>query len=218
MLAERTFTEADQVRFAAVSGDRNPMHLDAVLARRTQAGVPVVHGVHLLLWGLDALARAEPALPPMRRLKAHFKHFAAVDERVAVTATRTEASVHPPFRRGRNDDRPTRGRVRRGRPGGGSAFGRTCSRSRRSARSVVRRDGRECQGGWPLRARPMRSPRCSRRPPSWLGPRRVAALAATTLLVGMVCPGLHSIYGGLTVEACDESVLEDRLSFRVVGD
>ena len=40
----------------------------------------------------------------------------------------------------------------------------------------------------------------------WLGPRRVAALAATTLLVGMVCPGLHSIYAGFTVEACDEAV------------
>ena len=49
----------------------------------------------------------------------------------------------------------------------------------------------------------------------WLGARRVAALAATTLLVGMVCPGLHSIYGGLTVEACEEPVVEDRLSFRV---
>ena len=92
MLAERTFTEADQMRFADVSGDRNPMHLDAVLARRTQAGVPVVHGVHLLLWALDVLARAEPALPPMRRLKAQFKHFVAIDETVAVTATRTEAS------------------------------------------------------------------------------------------------------------------------------
>ena len=97
MLAERTFTEADQARFAAVSGDRNPVHLDAVLARRTQAGVPVVHGVHLLLWGLDALARAEPALASMRRLKAQFKHFVAVDESVAVTATRTEASVRLRF-------------------------------------------------------------------------------------------------------------------------
>ena len=67
MLAERTFTKADQARFAAVSGDRNPVHLDPVLARRTPAGAPVVHGVHLLLWGLDALARAERALPPMRR-------------------------------------------------------------------------------------------------------------------------------------------------------
>ena len=52
---------------------------------------------------------------------------------------------------------------------------------------------------------------------AWLGPRRVAALAASTLLVGMVCPGLHSIYGGLTVEACDEPVPEDRLGFRVVA-
>ena len=51
MLASRTFTEADQSEFAAVSGDRNPMHLDALLARRTQAGVPVVHGLHLVLWG-----------------------------------------------------------------------------------------------------------------------------------------------------------------------
>jgi hypothetical protein len=49
----------------------------------------------------------------------------------------------------------------------------------------------------------------------WLGPRRLAALAATTLLVGMVCPGLHSIYAGFTVEACDEPVPEDRLGFRV---
>ena len=60
MLASRTFTEADQIRFADVSGDRNPMHLDAVKARRTQAGLPVVHGVHLLLWALDVLAREEP--------------------------------------------------------------------------------------------------------------------------------------------------------------
>ena len=58
MLTSRTFTEADQMRFADVSGDRNPMHLDALKARRTQAGVPVVHGVHLLLWALDAAARA----------------------------------------------------------------------------------------------------------------------------------------------------------------
>ena len=83
MLAEKNLHRGRPGRFAAVSGDRNPVHVDAVLARRTQAGAPVVHGVHLVLWGLDALARAEPALPPMRRLKAQFKHFAAVDESVA---------------------------------------------------------------------------------------------------------------------------------------
>ena len=51
----------------------------------------------------------------------------------------------------------------------------------------------------------------------WLGPRRVAALAASSLLVGMVCPGLHSIYGSLAVNVCDEHELQDKLDFRVVS-
>ena len=33
MLASRTFTMADQIRFATVSGDHNPMHMDGVFAR-----------------------------------------------------------------------------------------------------------------------------------------------------------------------------------------
>jgi hypothetical protein len=49
----------------------------------------------------------------------------------------------------------------------------------------------------------------------WLGARRIAALAATTLLVGMVCPGLHSIYSELSVTVCAESGAPDRLAFRV---
>jgi hypothetical protein len=36
-------------------------------------------------------------------------------------------------------------------------------------------------------------------------------------LVGMVCPGLHSIYGDLTVEACNEQDPQDRLGFQVVS-
>jgi hypothetical protein len=51
---------------------------------------------------------------------------------------------------------------------------------------------------------------------AWLGSRRVAVLAASSLLVGMVCPGLHSIYRGLAVDTCDEQDPEDVLSFRVV--
>ena len=62
-LASRRFKLADQERFANVSGDHNPMHLDAILARRTRAAAPVVHGVHLLLWTLDAFAANYPRPP-----------------------------------------------------------------------------------------------------------------------------------------------------------
>jgi NAD(P)-dependent dehydrogenase (short-subunit alcohol dehydrogenase family) len=45
----------------------------------------------------------------------------------------------------------------------------------------------------------------------------VAALAATTNLVGMVCPGLHSIYSSLTVAACEGVHSEDGIEFHVVS-
>ena len=93
MLASRTFTEADQIRFAAVSGDRNPMHLDAVLARRTQAGVPVVHGVHMLLWASMSWRALTSRSPPIGAPNGPLQAFVAADETVAVALTkRTEAS------------------------------------------------------------------------------------------------------------------------------
>src|ERR1035438_4230922 len=67
-LAERTFDFGDQKRFATLSGDWNPIHVDPVRARRTQAGGVVVHGIHVLLWALDAFASRHPDLdsPPCR--------------------------------------------------------------------------------------------------------------------------------------------------------
>lgn len=57
-LATRRFTPADQLAFARLSGDSNPIHLDPIAARRTVAGQCIVHGMHSLLWALNALARA----------------------------------------------------------------------------------------------------------------------------------------------------------------
>jgi acyl dehydratase len=81
-LAQREFQYADQLRFASVSGDRNPMHVDALLARRTQAGAPVVHGIHLLLWTLDSLAAAQPDLAPLHGLRVQFSKFVYLNEQV----------------------------------------------------------------------------------------------------------------------------------------
>ena len=50
MIGTRIFALGDQVRFAELTGDFNPMHLDPIAARRTLAGAPVVHGIHDLLW------------------------------------------------------------------------------------------------------------------------------------------------------------------------
>ena len=49
----------------------------------------------------------------------------------------------------------------------------------------------------------------------WLGARRIAALAASSNLVGMVCPGRHSVFRGLSLESCAETYPQDVVAFRV---
>ena len=55
LLASKVFTSEDQEAFAEFSGDFNPIHMDAVFARRTISGQCVVHGIHGLMWALESL-------------------------------------------------------------------------------------------------------------------------------------------------------------------
>lgn len=50
------FGPEQTAKFAALSGDFNPLHIDPVAARRYQFGGPVVHGMHSLLWALNEVA------------------------------------------------------------------------------------------------------------------------------------------------------------------
>ena len=70
LLGERVFSDADQQWFAAASGDGNPMHVDAVAARRLLSGRQVVHGMHTLVQALE-LWRPTSGLQP-RQVKCCF--------------------------------------------------------------------------------------------------------------------------------------------------
>jgi acyl dehydratase len=217
-LASRKFELPDQEFFAKISGDHNPMHVDALLARRTMAGGLVVHGIHLLLWSLDALAASIPDLPRARRLRVRLHNFVYVGESVqAVLAQRkaTEARVNV------NVDGQTRSQVI-------VSFGDPLPAESAAIAAPTERIDSTCvplnldfeqmadRSGRLVFATPPESlaavfPAAS----SWLGARRLAALAATTNLVGMICPGLHSVYRSLTVQTCAESDPQDVLDFRV---
>lgn len=56
IIATRYFSIEDQMAFAEFSGDINPIHVDPVAARRTLDGQCIVHGMYSLLWALDELA------------------------------------------------------------------------------------------------------------------------------------------------------------------
>lgn len=55
-IGKRSFSLESQLKFADLSGDRNPIHVDPIAARRTMVGEVIVYGVDALLWALDVLA------------------------------------------------------------------------------------------------------------------------------------------------------------------
>src|SRR6516165_219484 len=91
-LASRIFTPADQEWFAAFSGDCNPIHLDSIAARRTLLGVPVVHGLHNMLWALNTVAAAHPEFPIPKSLRALFNRFVSLGETVTVRLSSVDAN------------------------------------------------------------------------------------------------------------------------------
>ncbi|MGA2534666.1 MAG: MaoC/PaaZ C-terminal domain-containing protein [Terracidiphilus sp.] len=80
IVASRRVSEELQQRFAACSGDRNPIHMDRLMARRTPAGLPVVHGVHTLLWALESLVGRGHILSPLIQIKVRFSNWAYLHE------------------------------------------------------------------------------------------------------------------------------------------
>src|SRR5437868_727355 len=91
-IATRGFALDDQRKFARLSGDRNPLHLDANFARRTQMGAPVVHGIHTLLWAMESMLRATRF--DVRNVRARFHQPLFLDEVADVLiAGQTETSI-----------------------------------------------------------------------------------------------------------------------------
>lgn len=52
-ISVRKYTYSDQKKFAELSGDYNPAHLDTIGTRRELFGDVVVHGIHAVLRALD---------------------------------------------------------------------------------------------------------------------------------------------------------------------
>src|SRR5260370_22152410 len=93
VVTSRIFSATDQKRFAGCSGDVNPIHMDPIAARRTQAGVCVVHGVHMALWAIDALTKIGKIPTPIATLKVQFKNFVPVGSEVALRIIRDTGTI-----------------------------------------------------------------------------------------------------------------------------
>jgi hypothetical protein len=218
-IASRSFTLSDQLDFARLSGDSNPMHLDALAARRTQAGAPVVHGVHAVLWALDTLAALGHPVDRITALGVRFTRFMYLDTPIAIAAPRetktgftvelsTDGQLALTLTAKLAAERPaSRIDIPPDAPAIATPDKRPLVMTFEDLDGLVRHlDPVGSAADWGALF-----PAASRA----IGADRVAALAQLSRLVGMIAPGLHSIFGGFTVDLVADGPDRPGIGFRV---
>jgi hypothetical protein len=218
MLATRTFSEEDQTNFAALSGDFNPIHVDAIAARRTYAGAQVVHGVHLLLWLLDSIAARHPEIANAAAFKVRFRRAVYLGERI--DADLSECT--PESMRGGifvNGVQAVQFAATLG--AGNSAAKETLAAAPNlmpritAPRDLTLEDAEGASGQISFAATSSAFGVAFPNAAMCLGTERIAALGCSGYLVGMIVPGLHSIYAGLDLILASAGERTQELSFAV---
>ena len=204
VIASRSFTAEDQAAFAAFSGDHNPMHMDPVAARRTQAGAPVVHGVHTLLWALDQLAASDVPVTNLATIAVQFSRFVYLNQTVTLTVTRrderavtaelvrdglTLATISLRFGPRTDKDAP---------PNLLEAPDSIVADPLPNAPTME--DIATLRGWMPPVSTPSAAHAIAPSLIEALGLPRVRGIGLLSRLVGMICPGLHSIFTGIRVD------------------
>ncbi|MFO1272808.1 MAG: MaoC/PaaZ C-terminal domain-containing protein [Rubrivivax sp.] len=195
LLGTRTFTDDDQRRFAAESRDVNPMHMDPVAARRLLSGRQVVHGVHTLIQALDL--GLPPAPPQGWSVQCHFAHPVSLGDRVEFHAVPASQGRHRLT--AKVDGVVATDIVLRAADGAAPPvpFGGPW-RSVGALATPLDEPPESWVGqtleieSWPDRLAEL-YPRAAQA----LGRGALGDLARLSFVVGMVCPGLHSVFASL---------------------
>jgi NAD(P)-dependent dehydrogenase (short-subunit alcohol dehydrogenase family) len=220
-LASKTFTSIDQNLFAKLTGDFNPIHIDAIAARRTQAGSIVVHGIHALLWALEKIVEMGAGKEEIASLRVQFTNFIYVGSQADLKLLgRDEKSIRAALV---VDTLTTTNLIitlgaRKGTEGIELPSAAPRMHLANEPEDFVRLEELSALNGWldvtdPVDAIQRYFPYAS----SAIGGFRVAGIALLSTLVGMICPGRHSLFAGLTIDLVDQHRNQNRIGFQVSG-
>jgi acyl dehydratase len=211
------FTSDLQKAFCQLSGDYNPIHDDPVAARRTIAGGQVVHGIHLVLATVEiALSRMRQQGSPLRTLTG----FNAVFQQpVLVGATVSFHLAEVSFEECRvvvsgHGEIYCQISIR---------WGSFPAASRGAlpalpAESVIELHFNQLEGKTGSLPLGLDAPLAREMFPlatSMLGELGIAEILSLSRLVGMHCPGLHSLFGECTASFHEASGDSRMLEYHV---
>lgn len=203
MRTRRTFqVTLDESRaFARLSGDWNPLHVDPVAARRLMFGSTVAHGIDVLIRTIGEAVRHE-RVGALATLSATFvaplrTGLPATIEPAADDAADRSRVVYEVVSNGRLIQRVAMSFAAGPDVETGPALPASIAQAQPHARDFAALT--DAKGSVPLAL----NPEIARTlyPETWykLPPLQLAVLLATTRIVGMECPGLHSVYTELTL-------------------
>jgi MaoC like domain/short chain dehydrogenase len=207
----RIFTADDQAAFAALSGDFNPLHVDALAARRGLAGGAVVHGIHLLLWALAQWSGKRAAPIVIDQLDVVFAKPVVLGAEVSLAFNDTEDGAGA----GRAGISLHAGGVEVAAIDFGWHEGRMAATElpgappRMACKDLNAADLPGRSGSLPLHYDRAGMPRLFASLAEVVPPVQLASLLATSRLVGVECPGLHSLYAELHLAAVDDTAAGD---------
>ncbi len=202
-MTTRCFTMEDQVAFARLSGDFNPVHVDDLAARRLMFGGPIVHGMHLLLWVLQHWSADHPGQHPIE-IRASFTRpvrvggqasldFAPDKDGKSRATVRTDGVKAASFQIDWAEAAEGPGTCLPGVPP-------------RADPDVLSADDLQAEPSgdlnlhWPHTEAGAVVPGLADRVPAiWL-----SAIATASRLVGVACPGLNSVFGELTLARAED--------------
>ncbi len=212
-LASRIFSLDDQIAFARLSSDWNPMHLDRAFARRTQVGAVVVHGIHNLAWAADAVLKIHPLR--VANIRARFLQPLYLDERTSVRI-RDRADQHIEFEIVAANT--VVAHVKLSSKPGKFAGAHVQSGETAPARLSEPANPRFEQLAGETDVVAIGDGAAGAAFPALtesIGLAAVEALLATSYIVGMACPGLHSLFAGLDVNCAAAGGAEGALAYAV---
>lgn len=87
VLAQRRITEDSHQRFAELSGDLNPLHVDREASKLMPPGQRLAYGMDLLLWSLESLAQKGEIPEQLARVRVRFPKWVFIEDVVALRRT-----------------------------------------------------------------------------------------------------------------------------------
>jgi NAD(P)-dependent dehydrogenase (short-subunit alcohol dehydrogenase family) len=195
IIGKRAFDISDLLAFAAASGDWNPIHVDPAAARRLIAGGVVVHGMFTLLSALDHHFAASGRVP--RTIAALFHKPILLDEEVIFLLEGIAPDVRISVQR---DGEPVATVLLKGAGAACKGDAKPARPSREDPCNHSFSDLRSASGSLEVSACLDDLEKLFPHVLTELGGLAVAGIMAFSRIVGMKCPGLHSLFTGLEIK------------------